>query len=45
MSISLDAQHVLLGRDYQAKQDVIREIGDRMVAFGEVTPRYAQGML
>jgi phosphocarrier protein FPr len=45
MSISLDAQHVLLGREHQTKQDVIREIGDRMVAFGEVTLRYAQGML
>ena len=45
MSISLDAQHVLLGREHQSKQDVIREIGDQMVAFGEVTPRYARGML
>ena len=45
MSISLDAQHVLLGREHQSKEDVIREIGDCMVAFGEVTPRYAEGML
>ena len=45
MSISLDTNHVLLGREYQSKQDAIREIGDRMVAFGEVTARYAQGML
>lgn len=45
MSISLDARHVLLGREHQSKHDVIREIGERMVAFGEVTPRYAQGML
>ncbi len=45
MSISLDAQHVLLGREHPSKQDVIREIGDRMVAFGEVTPRYARAML
>jgi mannitol/fructose-specific phosphotransferase system IIA component len=45
MSISLDTNHVLLGREYQSKQDVIREIGGRMVAFGEVTARYAQGML
>jgi mannitol/fructose-specific phosphotransferase system IIA component len=45
MSISLDAQHVLLGREHRSKKDVIREIGDRMVAFGEVTPRYAEGML
>lgn len=45
MSISLDARHVLLGREHQSREDVIREIGDRMVAFGEVTPRYAQGML
>jgi mannitol/fructose-specific phosphotransferase system IIA component len=45
MSISLDAQHVLLGREHQTKQDVIREIGDCMVAFDEVTPRYARGML
>jgi mannitol/fructose-specific phosphotransferase system IIA component len=45
MSIALDAQHVLLGRDYRSKQDVIREIGGCMVAFGEATPRYAEGML
>ena len=45
MSISLDAQHVLLGREHQSKEDVIREIGDCMVAFGEVTPLYAEGML
>jgi len=45
MSISLDASHVLLGRERRSKQDVIREIGERMVAFGEVTPRYAEGML
>ena len=45
MLILLDIQHVLLGREYSSKLDVIREIGDRMVAFGEVTPRYAQGML
>jgi mannitol PTS system EIIA component len=45
MSISLDTRHVLLGREYQSKQDAIREIGDRMVALGEVTVRYARGML
>jgi mannitol/fructose-specific phosphotransferase system IIA component len=45
MSISLDAQHVLLGREHQSKEDVIREIGQRMVALGEVTPRYAEAML
>ena len=45
MSISLDTQHVLLGREYRSKQDAIREIGGCMVAFGEVTARYAQGML
>ena len=45
MSIALDVNHVLLGREHLSKQDVIREIGDLMVALGEVTPRYTEGML
>jgi mannitol/fructose-specific phosphotransferase system IIA component len=45
MSLFLDVKHVLLGGEYASKQDVIRAIGDLMVAFGEVTPRYVDGML
>jgi mannitol/fructose-specific phosphotransferase system IIA component len=44
MPVSLDTNHVLLGLEYASKREVIRAIGDLMVAFGEVTPRYVEGM-
>jgi mannitol/fructose-specific phosphotransferase system IIA component len=38
------ADHILLNREYCSKQDVIRAIGEVMLAFGDVTRRYVQGM-
>ena len=37
--------HVLLGRRYASREEVVQAIGDLMVASGAVTPRYVQGML
>ena len=45
MTISLDADHILLGQAYSTKQEVIQTIGEIMVAHGEVTRRYVEGML
>ncbi len=45
MSVSLDVNHILLGLELASKQEIIRAIGDRMVACGEVTARYVDGML
>lgn len=45
MPLSLDCCHVLLGRSYPDKEEVIRVIGETMLAAGEVTPRYVEGML
>ncbi len=45
MSIPLDAGRILLDRCYSSKDEVIRDIGDLMVARGDVTPRYAAGMI
>jgi mannitol/fructose-specific phosphotransferase system IIA component len=45
MPIPLDEEHVLLNQEYASKRDVIEAIGGVMVACGEVTPRYAEGML
>ena len=37
--------HVLLGRRYGSKEDVVRAIGQVMLASGAVSPRYVEGML
>jgi PTS system mannitol-specific IIC component len=37
--------HVLLGRRYATKEEVLRAIGDVMLASGAVLPRYVEGML
>jgi mannitol/fructose-specific phosphotransferase system IIA component len=37
--------HVLLGRRYDTKEEVLRAIGDVMLASGAVLPRYVEGML
>jgi mannitol/fructose-specific phosphotransferase system IIA component len=36
--------HVLLGRRYGSKQEVLTAIGDVMVSSGAVSPRYVEGM-
>jgi mannitol/fructose-specific phosphotransferase system IIA component len=36
--------HVLLGRRYASKEEVLSAIGDVMLASGAVTPRYVDGM-
>jgi mannitol/fructose-specific phosphotransferase system IIA component len=36
--------HVLLGRQYGSKEEVLSAIGDVMLASGAVTPRYVEGM-
>ena len=45
MPVLLDEDHVLLNQEYSSKDDVIRAIGSIMVACGEVTPCYVEGML
>jgi mannitol/fructose-specific phosphotransferase system IIA component len=37
--------HVLLGRRYGSKEEVVRDIGRVMLASGAVRPRYVEGML
>lgn len=37
--------HVMLGRRYDSKDEVLREIGRVMLATGAVRPRYVEGML
>lgn len=44
VSVPLDADHVLLNQEFSSKRDVIQAIGSIMVACGEVTPRYVEGM-
>jgi mannitol/fructose-specific phosphotransferase system IIA component len=45
MRLSLEPGHILLNRRPAAKEDIIREIGDVLVASGAITPRYAAAML
>ena len=45
MSLSVAPDHILLGQTFSSKLAVVRAIGDIMVASGEVTPRYVEGML
>jgi mannitol/fructose-specific phosphotransferase system IIA component len=44
MRIALDADHILLGQEHSSKHSVIQAIGDIMMASGDVTPRYVEGM-
>jgi mannitol/fructose-specific phosphotransferase system IIA component len=44
MRLPLEAHHVLLNRRPATKEDVIREIGEVLLASGAVTPRYVAGM-
>lgn len=44
MAVSLEVDHILLGREFFSKREVIQAIGDIMVACGDVTPRYVEGM-
>jgi mannitol/fructose-specific phosphotransferase system IIA component len=43
--LPIDASHVLLGREPAGREDAIRIIGELMIARGEVTLRYLEGML
>ena len=45
MPIPIDANHILLGRRPASREDAVRTIGELMVAQGEVTARYLDGML
>ena len=45
MPLPIDASHVLLGREPASREEAVRIIGEFMIASGEVTPRYLQGML
>ena len=45
MPVPLDASHVLLGRSPGSREEAVRIIGEFMIACGEVTPRYLEGML
>lgn len=44
MSLDGSDVHVLLGRRYTSKEEVLSAIGDVMLASGAVTPRYVAGM-
>ena len=44
MSLLGSDVHVLLGRHYATKQEVLAAIGEVMLASGAVTPRYVQGI-
>ncbi len=44
MPLPIDSSHVLLGREPASREDAIRIIGEFMIARGEVTPRYLEGM-
>ena len=45
MLSSIEPDHILLRQTFSAKEEVIRAIGQVMVASGEVTVRYVDGML
>ncbi len=45
MSLSVAPDHILLGQTFFSRDAVVRAIGEIMVASGEVTPRYVEGML
>lgn len=44
MTIQGGDVHVLLGRRYASKAEVLRAIGEVMLASGAVNPRYVEGM-
>jgi mannitol/fructose-specific phosphotransferase system IIA component len=45
MPMPIDANHILLGREPASPEDAVRTIGELMVAAGEVTNRYLEGMI
>ena len=45
MALLIESDHILLGRAFSSREEVVRAIGEVMVAGGEVTPRYVEGML
>jgi mannitol/fructose-specific phosphotransferase system IIA component len=45
MLTPLDPDHILLGQSFSSKREVVQAIGELMVASGDVTPRYVEGML
>ncbi len=45
MPVPIDANHILLGRRPASREEAVRAIGKVMVAAGEVTARYVEGMI
>lgn len=45
MPVPIDATHILLGRRPASREEAVRAIGEAMVAAGEVTARYVEGMI
>ena len=45
MILHINRDHILLGRNFSSRDEVVRAIGEVMVACGDVTPRYVDGML
>jgi PTS system mannitol-specific IIA component len=45
MPVPIEASHVLLGREPANREEAVRTIGELMIAYSEVTPRYLEGML
>lgn len=45
MPVPIDAKHILLGRRPSSREEAVRAIGEVMVAAGEVTARYVEGMI
>ena len=45
MPVPIDAGHILLGRQPASREEAVRTIGELMVAAGDVTGRYLDGML
>ncbi len=45
MPVPIEASHILLGREPANREEAVRTIGELMIACGDVTPRYLEGML
>jgi len=45
MPAPLDPDHILLGQTFSSKREIVQAIGELMVASGDVTRRYLEGML
>jgi mannitol/fructose-specific phosphotransferase system IIA component len=45
MILEIDRNHILLGRTFSTRDEVVHAIGEVMAACGDATPRYVEGML